>query len=237
MLFKKPKRHIINLKVGDFEVEVTFKPIKNLYLKVSRKTGGIRVSAPSKTSESLIRNFVISRSQWIKKHLDKPVKFGPELKYVDSEEHKFFGSKAFIKIDYINNNTKAYYHNSTIILKIKQDSDIEKRMKLVDALYRKELKILVCELIKKWEPVMDVKVNEFGIRKMKTRWGTCNIRDQRIWMNLHLAKEKPEVIEMVLVHEMVHLLERLHSKKFYAYMDQFLPNWKDSSRELDGRVC
>lgn len=84
---------------------------------------------------------------------------------------------------------------------------------------------------------MGVEVSEFGIKKMKTRWGTCNIRDRRIWLNLHLAKEKPEVIEMVVVHEMVHLLERLHNKRFYDFMDQFLPNWKERSKELDGRVC
>ena len=84
---------------------------------------------------------------------------------------------------------------------------------------------------------MGVKVAEFGVKKMKTRWGTCNIRDHRIWLNLKLAEFDKRALEMVVVHEMVHLLERNHNKRFYAYMDQFLPEWKTASKLLDGRVC
>ena len=82
---------------------------------------------------------------------------------------------------------------------------------------------------------MGVNVWDFGVKQMKTRWGTCNIRDHRIWLNLELAKKRPELLEYVVIHEMVHLLERLHNKRFYAHMSHFLPHWKELKNELNGR--
>ena len=84
---------------------------------------------------------------------------------------------------------------------------------------------------------MKVKVSEFGVKKMKTRWGTCNVRTHRIWLNLKLAEFDPKALEMVVVHEMVHLLERGHNKRFYGFMDRFMPEWKVASKLLDGMVC
>lgn len=223
--------------IEDFQVEVSFKPIKNMYLKVSRSTGKIRVSAPLKTSPRMIEDFVNSRATWIRNHLAKKIEKKIEHNYVDGELIRVFGVKKPLKIDYSNKNILAYLHNDQFFLRIKENYDQKKREKVVEEFYRKELKKLVGEMIKKWEPVMGVKVNEFGIKKMKTRWGTCNVNDQRVWINLHLAKEKPEVIELVVVHEMVHLLERLHNKRFYALMDKFLPNHRALEKALDGKVC
>lgn len=237
MFFRKSQPRIDHVKIEDYLIEITYKPIKNLYLRVSRRTGEIKVSVPHRTSLNTVKNFVRLRSKWIDKHLANPLPQVKELKYVEGENVLYFGSQIPLKIDYVNKNINAYLHNNVIMLQIKNDYDVEKREKVLEKLYRNELKLLVEDLIKKWEPIMEVEVNDFGIRKMKTRWGTCNIRDRRIWLNLHLAKEKPEVIEMVVVHEMVHLHERLHNKRFYNFMDQFLPDWKDRSRELDGRVC
>jgi predicted metal-dependent hydrolase len=237
MFFKKPTSRTIQTQMAGFQVEVTFKPIKNMYLKVSRSTGKIRVSAPLKTTPKVVEQFVHSRAQWIKNHLSRKVKKVEKLKYEDGELQRVFGVKTPLKIDYVNKNIFAYLHNNSLVLKVKEDYTADKRAKVVDDFYRKELKKMVAELIQKWEPKMGVKVKEFGIKKMKTRWGTCNVNDHRVWINLHLAKEEPEVIELVVVHEMVHLLERLHNKRFYALMEKFLPNYKELEKELDGKVC
>lgn len=236
MFYRKKRSKTIVLQIEDFQVEVTFKAIKNLYLKVSRRTGVIRVSAPNSTAQKNIERFILSRKQWIIKHLSNPVQ-SEQFKYEEGEMHRILGAQVPLNIDYVNKNTNAHYHNDAISLLVKPSYDAEKKEEVLDRLYRRMLKELVRVQIEKWEPVMGVKVNEFGIRKMKTRWGTCNIRDRRIWLNLHMAKERPEVIEMVVVHEMVHLLERLHNKRFYSFMDQFLPEWRQLSKELDGRVC
>lgn len=237
MFFKKPTSRTIQTQMAGFQVEVTFKPIKNMYLKVSRSTGKIRVSAPLKTTPKVVEKFVHSRAQWIKNHLSRKVKKEEKLKYEDGELQRIFGVKIPLKIDYVNKNIFAYLHNNSLVLNVKEDYTADKRAKVVDDFYRKELKKMVAELIQKWEPKMGVKVKEFGIKKMKTRWGTCNVNDHRVWINLHLAKEKQEVIELVVVHEMVHLLERLHNKRFYALMEKFLPNYKELEKELDGKVC
>ncbi len=237
MFFRKRKHTKERITIEGFDIEVSYKPIKNLYLKVSRKTGEIRVSVPSTASLKVIRSFIKNKKTWIEKHLANQRPPEPTLKYEAGELHKYFGSEIPLKINYVNKNINAYLHNNAIVLKIKSGYSIEKREKVVDQFYRKELNQVVKKMIRKWEPIMGVEVKDYGIKKMKTRWGTCNIRDQRIWLNLHLAKEKPEVIEMVVVHEMVHLLERLHSKRFYQLMDKHLPDWKERSLELDGRVC
>ncbi len=237
MFFRKfnPRKETIQVK--GYKVEVTYKPIKNLYLRVSRRTGEIRVSAPYCISKIEVQNFIRSRSKWIDKHLRKPGIQSPKITYKEGELVSFLGSKLPLKIDYVNKNIYAYLHNNGIVLKIKASYDVEKKEKVLDLLYRKVLIEEVEKMVRKWEPIMHVEVNQIGIKKMKTRWGTCNIKAQRIWLNLHLAKERPEVIEMVVVHEMVHLLERLHNKRFYALMDKYLPNWKELSLELDGSVC
>ena len=87
-------------------------------------------------------------------------------------------------------------------------------------------------LIEKWETKMNVLVNEFGVKKMKTRWGTCNLKAKRIWLNLELAKKPAQCLEFIVVHEMVHLLERNHNDRFISLLDKFMPEWKFYKDEL-----
>ena len=70
---------------------------------------------------------------------------------------------------------------------------------------------------------------------MKTRWGTCNVKEGRIWLNLQLAKKPPECLEYVIIHELTHLLEPGHNQRFYQLMDRFLPDWRRVHQELNGR--
>jgi len=99
--------------------------------------------------------------------------------------------------------------------------------------YRARLKELVPKLIKRWGKEIKVNVNEFAIKKMKTKWGTCNIDAGRIWLNLELAKKPLACIEYIVVHEMVHLLERKHNDNFISYMNKFLPRWKKIKEQLN----
>ena len=106
-------------------------------------------------------------------------------------------------------------------------------IKYLNDWYRENLKEVIPVFVKKWESIIGVEVYYWGIKNMKTRWGSCNIRDHRIWINLQLAKKTPECIECVVVHEMVHLLERGHNKRFYEYMDRFMPEWVNCKQELN----
>ena len=106
-------------------------------------------------------------------------------------------------------------------LRVRPGTDRDKRTAVLHRWYRQRLREQVPDLIAKWEPKIGVTVAEWGIKKMKTRWGTCNIKDRRIWLNLELAKKSPSCLELILVHEMVHLLERHHTDRFKELMDQF----------------
>lgn len=230
---KHQKFGIKYLNIDGYRIEVSLKPIRYMYLKCSRKNGNIRVSAPLKMPDSVIELFVRSKSKWIDKHICNPVPEISQAFYGNGEMTSLFGAQIPIVHDYANKNIKAYLHNNAILMRIKPSYTQNQRDKVLIKFLRNELQILSEQLVHKWESMMQVQVYEVRIKNMKTRWGTCNIRDRRIWLNLQLVKYKPELIELVVVHEMVHLLERLHNHRFYSLMDKFLPDWRKRNEELN----
>lgn len=98
--------------------------------------------------------------------------------------------------------------------------------------YRAQMHAIIPDLIRKWEPILGVTVHEWRSRAMKTRWGSCNTIKKRIWLNLHLMQKPLQCLEYVLVHEMVHLLEASHNRRFHQLMSQFMPQWKQYKRDL-----
>jgi predicted metal-dependent hydrolase len=223
------------LTVEDVSIQVTRKNIKNMYLRVYPGSGIVKLSGPRHIRQSTLEEFVVSRIPWIKKQLKrKPATpFKEKNSFVTGEIHRVWGKKRkLLVIEGRQNHGVTLNRFEELELHIRKGSSLKKREEVLNSWYREELKREIARLIDKWEPVMGVSVNDFGVKKMKTRWGSCNIRAKRIWLNLELAKRDPACLEMVVVHEMVHLLERLHSKRFYGYMDKFLPYWKQSDRLL-----
>jgi predicted metal-dependent hydrolase len=119
-----------------------------------------------------------------------------------------------------------------LVMHIAPGATRETRIALLDEWYRRQLRDRIPMLITAWEPVMGVSVAEWGVKRMRTRWGSCNPRARRIWLSLELARRPIACLEYVVVHEMVHLLERGHNRRFYAFMDQFLPDWRSARAEL-----
>ena len=157
-----------------------------------------------------------------------------EKEYVSGEKHFFLGICYLLNVVETSEKQHAEIRNSKYIdLYVRPGSSKEKREKVLLEWYRENLKNIIPVYIEKWEEVMKVKVNNFGIKLMKTRWGTCNVRDKKIWINLELAKKNPRCIEYVVIHEMVHLIERSHNDIFKGYMSKFLPNWKSIKDELN----
>lgn len=227
------------LIVEDLKVKVTKKKIKNMNLSVHPPYGEVRVSAPTRTTDKVIKAFILSKYTWIKKHQErfKNQETAPDNHYISGEKHLFFGELFKLNIIYIDKNpAKVEIRDATYIdLYVKKDATKEQRAKVLKEWRREELKLRIPPLIEKWERIMGVQVEEFGVKQMKTRWGTCNIAARRIWINLELAKKSPRCLEYIVVHEMVHLLERNHNDKFKAYMDQFLPNWRTIKAEINNR--
>ena len=218
-----------HLRVSGITVEVVRKAIKNLHLGVYPPNGRVRVAVPLKVSDDAVRLAVIGKLGWIKRQQaafhEQPRQSQREM--VRGESHYFLGKRYRLRIvessgpPYVSLRNKA-----SLDLHVTPGSTPEQRELLLQRWYRSQLKTLIPPLIEKWEPVLKVRVGDWGVKKMKTKWGSCNSQAGRIWFNLELAKKPPECLEYIAVHEMVHLIERHHNERFIALMDKFLPQWR-----------
>jgi len=100
---------------------------------------------------------------------------------------------------------------------------------------RREMRESVPPLMEYWADRMDLDMPRLSLRRMTSRWGTCNSVKRHVTLNLELGSRDPELLEYVIVHELAHLHEPNHSKRFYAVMDKYLPGWQAKRRELNGR--
>ena len=227
------------MKINDMEIEVIKKNIKNIRLSVHPPYGRVRLAVPIRMNNEEIKSFVISKLVWIEK---QKARFKLEEipmpdEFISGEDHYFFGNKYILNVLETTGKQHAkLYNNKNINLYIRPNSTREKRKKVMIEWYREELKKVIPGYIEKWEPIIGVKVEDWGVKLMKTRWGTCNIQAKRIWINLELAKKNPRCLEYLIVHEMVHLLERKHNDNFRSYMDKFLPNWRKIQAELNSYI-
>jgi predicted metal-dependent hydrolase len=223
------------IQLGDITVEVTQKDIKNVHLSVYPPFGQVKIAAPNRMDLDTIRIYAISKLSWIRKQQAKikAQKREAPREYLTKESHYYLGKRYLLKVIEHHSSPLVKLKHNTIELYIRPETNTAKRKEILDNWYRTQLKELVPKTILKWEKEMKVKVNEFGIKKMKTKWGTCNIAAQRIWLNLELAKKPISCLEYIIIHEMTHLLERNHNNRFVALMNQFMPNWKEVKEELN----
>ncbi len=222
--------------VNGLIVEVVHKAIKNLHLGVYPPHGRVRVAAPIAMSDDAVRLAVIGKMGWIVRQQEKfeaqPRQSKREM--VSGESHYFLGRRYRIRIIEDTGASKVVLRNRTTIdLYVRPGADIEQREQVLQRWYRAQLKALVPPLLEKWQPILGVQVADWRIKKMKTRWGTCNIEAQRIWLNLELAKNQVQCLEYIIVHEMLHLIERHHNEHFQSLMDHFLPLWPMYRAELN----
>jgi len=216
------------LRLGELIIDVEQKDIKNIHLSVYPPVGKVRIAAPLRMDLDTIRVYALSKLNWIRKQQEKFRGQDREAprEFLNRESHYFRGKRYLLQVIEVDAPPRVELKHSTLLLFVRPATTLEKRQTIIEEWYRAQLKMLVPELIEKWEKKLNIKVNEFGIKKMKTKWGTCNREAQRIWFNLELAKKPPECLEYIVVHEMVHLLERYHNDRFIAYMNQYLPKWK-----------
>jgi predicted metal-dependent hydrolase len=217
------------ITVGGVEVSVLRKPIRHLRLGVYPPEGRVRVAAPLGVSDEAIQRMVVSRLDWIRRQQARfeglPRESRQEV--VSGESHYFLGQPYTLRVveqrgpGYVSLQCAAF-----IDLYVRPAASVEDRQRVLHGWYRQELKELIPPLLARWEPVLGVQAAEWGVRTMRTRWGSCNIRARRIWLSLELARKPVECLEYVVVHELTHLLERRHNQRFYGYMDRFLPTWR-----------
>jgi predicted metal-dependent hydrolase len=198
------------------------------------------VAAPLRVDDEAVRLFAISKLAWIRR---KQARFAGQERqsprqspreYVSGESHYYQGDRYLLDVVYHDGRPAVTVRNQTTLeLRVRTGSDAAQRRCVLLAWYRRQLKAALPPLIAKWEAVLGVQVAEWGVKRMKTRWGTCNVKARRIWLNLELAKWPVRCLEFIVVHEMLHLLEPKHNAAFAAHMDRLLPQWRLLRDELN----
>lgn len=227
------------LQVGDIEALVVRKPIKNLHLAVLPPAGKVRVSAPLTMKDDAIRTLLATRLRWIKKQQAKFTSQERQTRrdYVSGENHYLWGKRCRLEVIYENTPPRVSLKGKDkIILHVRPNSSRAKREQVLMDWYRKELRAIASGLIERWQKTIGVQLNAWGIKRMKTRWGTCNQKAGRIWLNLELAKKTEYCLEFIIVHELTHLLEKNHNDKFKTHMDRFIPRWRQYKVELNRTI-
>jgi len=216
------------MEIGGITVDVVRKKVKNMHLRVCRRTGRIGISAPMRMPLSVIRLFVLSKQGWIKKQqarLEARERM-PVYAYRDQEVHQVWGEAHALCLVDSEEAPSVRVEELRMILSVRADTPFEQKKMIVEAWYRELVEAALPILIRKWEPVLGVKVRGCTVRTMKTRWGSCTPRTGRIRINTELAKRPPECLEYIVVHELVHLMEPSHNQRFVGLMTQVYPQWK-----------
>ena len=224
------------MTIGGVTVDVIRKDIKNLHVGVYPPNGRVRVAAPHRLDNDAIRRAVITRLRWIRRHQTQfqRQKRQTNRELVTGESHYYQGRRYRLNvIEHDATPTIILRNKTTMELRVRPGTDRTKREAILHAWYRERIREQIPALVTTWEPRLGVTVNEVRIKKMKTRWGSCNPDAKRIWLNLELAKKPPTSLEYILVHEMTHLLHRHHDEAFRAQLDQHMPNWELRRDELN----
>ena len=224
------------LTIENITLTLERKNIKNMYLRVLPPNGNVKVSAPSFISDEEIVNFIRLKKDWIlkKQRYIKENNIKAPLKYDNGEKHYLWGKEYTLQL-IKNDNVKHVLldkEKSILYLPIAKRSTIEKRKKTLDEFYRNQMKIAIPPVLDKCTKIVGKTPSEVKIRNMKN-WGNCRYHDKRITLNLNLAKKDIECLEYVMIHELCHLIEFNHSKKFKNLMDKYCPNWKEIKKRLN----
>ena len=225
-----------HIEVSGIDVDVIQKEIKNIHLAVYPPTGRVRLSSPYSMKRESLRLFIISKLGWIKKHIrnmNSQIR-EPERKYIQGESHWVEGHRYLLNIIEEDAAPKVEIRNNRYLdLYIRPGSGKDKKEEVVREWYRNRMKTQIPDLISFWEDKLGVEIQDWGIKLMKTKWGSCNIEKQRIWLNLELAKKPKHCLDYVILHEMIHLKERHHTDRFKALLDKHMPSWKNRREELN----
>ena len=226
--------HVIT--VSGVDIHVVRKAIKNLHLGVYPPAGRVRVAAPLALSDNAVRLAVVGKLAWIKRQRAKfqaqPRQSQREM--VSGESHYFLGRRYCLRVVEHKGAGKVVLRSRTTLeLHVRPQTDATERERVLQRWYRQHLRDAVPPLIAKWATILDVQINGWGIKRMKTKWGACSVAARRIWLNLELAKNPVQCLEYLVVHELVHLIEPHHNERFISLLDQHLPNWRMRRQELN----
>lgn len=224
-----------HLTVRGIDVDVVYKDIKHLHIGVYPPAGRVRVAAPRRLDDDQVRLAVVQRLTWIKRQRDqlRSVERQTEREMVTGESHYVWGVRRRLKVVERPGRAHLEIDGERLTLYVPAGTPTDKRREYLDKWYREQLRLALPGLIAKWESALGISVPKWTIRRMKTKWGSCNRETRHIWFNVELAKKHPDCLEYIVVHEMTHYFERNHGDAFARLMTQHLPDWESRRRLLN----
>ncbi len=223
------------IQLGEISILVTRKAIKNVHLSVHPPEGRVTLVAPSGTRLEVARAYAISKLTWIreqKKKLESQSRETPR-QFIERESHYLWGRRHLMTVAYQETKPFVSLDHKRITLTVRPGSGAEKRAEVIHEWHKLLLHDVVPPLIKKWEQKLKVKVTGYFLQRMKTKWGSCNHRAGHIRLNTELVKKPTDLLEYVIVHEMIHLLEPTHSDRFIAILERHYPTWREARAEIN----
>jgi predicted metal-dependent hydrolase len=250
-------------------VELIRKSIKCMHLYVLPPDGRLRVTAPCRTPESAIEEFLASKAGWVRKHAERLASQPPaaEPAYETGEDVYFWGARYRLearesadawaelaramappperpaardgaRMRAAGTRRAAVWTRGgeAVVLCAWPGAAAKDRAAVLNLWYKGQVLAACRRYFAKWEPLLGVAAEDVRVRFMKTRWGTCNYRQKRVWLNLQLAKKPPECLEYIVVHELAHLIEKSHNERFRAVMDSHLPGWRAIKKQLNAQA-
>lgn len=230
-----PSTSDFKFKIGEILVEVEKKDIKNLHLSVYPPSGKVKISAPLRMKKDTIRVYTISKLDWIKRQRKKLQEQDRETarEYLNRESHYVWGKRYLLRVVERDEASSVEIKHSALVLNVRPGSTEARKREVLERWYRNQIRELAPRLITKWERIIGVRVQTFYVRRMKTKWGSCNSSEGTIRLNSELGKKPRECMEYIIVHELVHLLERTHNQRFISLMNEHMPRWQFYRDELN----
>ena len=223
------------IQLGDISIAVTRKDIKNVHLSVHPPHGRVTLVTPKATRLEVARAYAISKLSWIraqKKKLEGQARESPR-QFIERESHFLWGRRHLMTIVHRDAKPRVALDHQRVTLIIRPGSDARKRAEVVHEWHKRLLHEVVPPIIQKWERRLRVEVHGYFLQRMKTKWGSCNHRLGHIRLNTELVKKPKDLLEYVIVHEMVHLIEPTHSDRFIGILDRHYPSWREARAELN----
>ena len=223
------------IHLGDLVISVTRKDVKNVHLSVHPPNGRVTLVAPKLTRLDVARAYAVSRLSWIRQQQEKLLGQARETprQFIERESHYLWGRRHLLTVQEVDAKSAVTLDHRRIRLSVRPGSTQETRAAVMHDWHKSLLHVVVPKLIKRWEPRLGVEVSGYFLQRMKTKWGGCTQQSRTIRLNTELVKKPKDLLEYVVIHEMIHILEKKHSDKFFALLSDHYPAWREARAELN----
>lgn len=223
------------ITLGDITIAMTRKQVKHVHLSVHPPNGRVTMVVPQATRLAAARAYAISKLRWIRDQREKLRTQPRELPraFVTRESHYLWGRRYLLTVQEMDTKPSVVAKNQRLVMTVRPGASASKRAEVMHEWHKSLMHAAVKPLLSKWETKIGVKASAYFLQRMKTKWGACNARARNIRLNTELVKKPRDLLEYVIVHELMHLIEPRHSDRFMALMDRHYPHWRDARAELN----